>query len=111
MERSIAFYRDVLGLTPLMESPYWTEFKLGEGKIALHHRLEDGSGPCGENGKGWYLGLLCSDVSLLARKVREGGGSEHGMHQTPGGVVLTICDPDGNPMQAMQVGAKLEDLS
>jgi hypothetical protein len=49
-------------------------------------------------------------VATLARKVRDAGGTEHGLHQTPGGVVLTIGDPDGNPMQAMQVGAKLEDL-
>lgn len=110
MERSIRFYRDVLGLKPLMESPYWTEFALGEGKIALHHLMRDDGRPCGENGKGWYLGLACSDVRALAAMVTSGGGTEYGMHETPSGVVLTFCDPDGNPMQALQAGTKLDDI-
>lgn len=57
------------------------------------------------------LGLVCSDIRSLAGAVVASGGTQHGMHQTPGGVVLTISDPDGNPMQAMQVGAKLEELN
>lgn len=110
MDRSIAFYRDVLGLTPLMQSPFWSEFQLGPAKIALHHRIGDGSGPCGEDGKGWYLGLVCDDVAALKEAVVQAGGTEHGYHQTPGGVVLTIADLDGNPMQALQPGSKIEDL-
>jgi catechol 2,3-dioxygenase-like lactoylglutathione lyase family enzyme len=36
MERATAFYRDVLGLQPDFESPYWTTFRTGACTFALH---------------------------------------------------------------------------
>jgi catechol 2,3-dioxygenase-like lactoylglutathione lyase family enzyme len=42
MERSVAFYRDVLGLPLQAHSPYWTEFALEGCVLALHH----GGVPC-----------------------------------------------------------------
>lgn len=36
MERAIAWYRDVLGLEPDYESPYWTTFRTGACTLALH---------------------------------------------------------------------------
>jgi catechol 2,3-dioxygenase-like lactoylglutathione lyase family enzyme len=36
MERATAFYRDVLGLQPDSESPYWTTFRTGACTFALH---------------------------------------------------------------------------
>jgi lactoylglutathione lyase len=36
MDRSIAFYRDALGLTLRFESPYWTEFETEGATLALH---------------------------------------------------------------------------
>jgi len=36
MQRSIAFYRDVLGLPLRFESPHWTEFATEGATIALH---------------------------------------------------------------------------
>ncbi len=42
MERSVAFYRDVLELTPKFASPHWTEFATDGATIALH--LGDGPG-------------------------------------------------------------------
>jgi catechol 2,3-dioxygenase-like lactoylglutathione lyase family enzyme len=36
MARSVAFYRDQLGLQLRMESPDWTEFQTGETTLALH---------------------------------------------------------------------------
>src|SRR6202022_1179665 len=36
MQRSLAFYRDTLGLTLKFTSPGWTEFVTGATTIALH---------------------------------------------------------------------------
>src|SRR5258708_39815241 len=36
MQRSLAFYRDTLGLTLKFTSPGWTEFVTGTTTIALH---------------------------------------------------------------------------
>jgi lactoylglutathione lyase len=36
MKRSVAFYRDVLGLPLRFESPGWTEFATGGATLALH---------------------------------------------------------------------------
>jgi len=47
MARSVAFYRDKLGLQLRMESPDWTEFQTGETTLALH-----GGGVPQERGSG-----------------------------------------------------------
>ena len=44
MERSVAFYRDVIGLTLRFESPGWTEFDTGGATLALHASEAQGSG-------------------------------------------------------------------
>lgn len=36
MDRAVAFHRDTLGLALGFQSPWWTEFALGETKLALH---------------------------------------------------------------------------
>ena len=36
MDRSVKFYRDVLGLPLKFESPGWSEFATGETTLALH---------------------------------------------------------------------------
>jgi len=36
MARSVAFFRDVIGLTLRFESPGWTEFDTGGATLALH---------------------------------------------------------------------------
>ncbi len=45
MKRSVAFYRDVLGLPLKFESPHWTEFANQGSAIALH--LADADAPAG----------------------------------------------------------------
>lgn len=110
MARSIAFYRDGLGLNLTSESQWWTVFKAGDSIIALHPRLEPGTGPTGVNGQGWYLGLSSDDLRPLRISAVQHGGSEHGYHDVPTGVVLTVCDPDGNPIQIFQDGVKSADL-
>lgn len=39
MNRSVSFYRDVLGIPLRFESPHWTEFAMDGATIALHAAL------------------------------------------------------------------------
>ena len=41
MDAAVAFYRDTLGLAPLFQSPFWSEFDTGETKLALHPASDD----------------------------------------------------------------------
>ena len=41
MQRSVAFYRDVLGLPLKFSSPGWTEFITGTTTLALHRTGEE----------------------------------------------------------------------
>ena len=36
MDRSVAFYRDKLGLELKFDSPFWSEFATGETVLAIH---------------------------------------------------------------------------
>jgi len=50
MNRSVAFYRDVLGLPLKFESPDWTEFATGTTTLALHIASAPASPPPSEKG-------------------------------------------------------------
>ena len=43
MKRSVAFYRDVIGLPLRFESPHWTEFATDGASLELH--ASEGPGP------------------------------------------------------------------
>ncbi len=43
MSKSVAFYRDVIGLPLRFESPHWTEFATDGATLALH--ASEGTGP------------------------------------------------------------------
>lgn len=111
MDRAVKFYRDVLGLRPGYTSLYWSDFEVGPIKIGLHPKLDGAEEPLAIVGKGWYLGLETEDLRSLRSVVESSEGAVvGGYHDTPAGAVLTITDPDGNPIQVMQVGAKASDL-
>lgn len=111
MDRSIAFYRDVLGLKPAILSAYWSQFDLGNGQIGLHPMMEGASAPLGVVGKGWYLGIQVEDVRVLKARLIDSGTAVPGdYHDIPGGVIITFGDPDGNPIQAIQMGVTTKDF-
>jgi catechol 2,3-dioxygenase-like lactoylglutathione lyase family enzyme len=49
MSRSVAFYRDILGLPLKFQSPGWSEFQTGATTLALHLIRARGTG-------GWVAG-------------------------------------------------------
>lgn len=106
MKRASAFYREVLGLKPGTQSPYWSDFHVGQHRIGLHPGAPEAT-PKG----GWRLGLLTDDLRALRQRLEEAGATLlDDYHETPQGVVLTFADPDGNPIQALQRGSRLSEF-
>jgi predicted enzyme related to lactoylglutathione lyase len=101
MDRAVAFYRDLLGMTPGMISPWWSTMVVGDVQIGLHPPFEGGAR---EIGRGWILGLEVEDLRELRRKLEDAGTVCAPYHDIPGGCVMDFADRDGNPIQAMQRG-------
>jgi lactoylglutathione lyase len=98
--RSVAFYRDVIGLEVRIEGDGYVEFELENTKFSLFERSklpeligrEGGNPPCGE------IGFLIEDVDAEAERLR-GLGVEilTGPVDRPWRErTLHIADPDGN---------------
>ncbi|MER3414290.1 MAG: hypothetical protein C4341_08690 [Armatimonadota bacterium] len=97
MERALAFYRDVLGLEVISESPFWSELRVGQVRLALHRGAE-----ASQSG-GWTICLETDDLDLLRARLQEAEvecDSEY--HETPSGPTLAFRDPNGNRLQALQ---------
>jgi len=109
MPRAVGFYREFFGLTPAVESPYWSHFELPGGvKLGLHPPFGGGALA---NGAGWVLGIEVDDVAALRSALEAKGHAVAGFHDVPGGVVIDFKDPDNNPIQAIQTGITAKDLS
>ena len=112
MDRSVAFYRDVLKLKSEYASPYWSSFDLGSARLGVHPVFEDNSAPSIIPFKNAIVGVEAEDIGVLRAALEAAGDFVHGeYHDTPGGVVLNFLDPDGNNWQAIQPGKKAKDLS
>lgn len=99
MQRSTAFYRDVLGLPLKFTSPGWTEFATGETTLALHttgdHKLppHHGRPPAGQA----HIGFMVDDIQTAYETLKT-----QDVHfslppqKQPSGVTLAVLhDPDG----------------
>src|SRR5688500_8038093 len=95
MDRSVAFYRDVLGMTPGMTTQWWSTFPLGETQIGLHPPFSDAP-----RGSGWILGIEVDDLKGLRDTLEGAGVTCSPYHDTPTGSVMNFTDPDGNELQA-----------
>lgn len=90
MDRSVAWYRTLLGADPSVASDHWTSFDVGGGHLALHWT----EAPLGEGGVALSLVADDSLESLLDRVtvVRP-------IAEEPFGRSLVVQDPDGNLIQ------------
>ncbi|MFQ5927011.1 MAG: VOC family protein [Terriglobia bacterium] len=107
MKRSVAFYRDVLGLPLKFESPHWTEFANEGSTIALHladsvnpETAGEGRNPAGS----CQLGFHVDNLDDLHRQLQSQGvkcltpprTEEFGIRQA------IYADPDGLPFTLAQ---------
>ena len=102
MIRSVAFYRDVLGLTLKFESPGWTEFDTGTTTLALH--LAEKASGAAQPPKGGPCAGTCSigfsvtslDEAFQTLTKRGARFVMPPMTQEAEGIRLAVCiDPDG----------------
>ncbi|OBG38936.1 ring-cleaving dioxygenase [Mycobacterium alsense] len=106
LERSVAFYRDAIGLEVRIEGDGYVEFAMDNTKFSLFERSklpgligrEGGNAPCGE------IGFLIDDVDQQAERL-QGLGVEilSGPVDRPWRErTLHIADPDGNIIEFAQ---------
>jgi lactoylglutathione lyase len=100
MRRSVAFYRDTLGLRLKFESPAWSEFETGATTLALHGATQPagGAAKAGPAAGTCSLGFSVPDLSGTYAALRERGAHfvMPPTEQANEGIRLAVCvDPDG----------------
>jgi lactoylglutathione lyase len=100
MDRSVAFYRDTLGLPLKFQSPFWSEFATETVALALHGGAKPadnpvhGAAPAGTVQIGWSVTDLDTVVTMLKER-----GVRFVMEpkdQVEEGIRLAVfLDPDG----------------
>lgn len=100
MKRSVAFYRDSLGLTVKHESEPWSELSAGTIDIGLHHGGDEPIDPTG----GAVLMFYVDDAGRVIEELRAKGVTilRDAEQEEYGGVLAAIADPDGYPIQLLQ---------
>ncbi len=106
LDRSIAFYRDVVGMELRFTGEGYAEFVTENTKFALFERARlgeligrsGGTAPCGE------VGFLVEDVDAQADRLRDAGAAIlTGPVDRPWGErTLHVADPDGNVVEFAQ---------
>jgi catechol 2,3-dioxygenase-like lactoylglutathione lyase family enzyme len=92
MERSIGFYRDMLGLELERESDTWSTFRTGACTLALH-RVEERSLGAAEPDPTF----LVPDAAAERARLLVAGVEVSEIREPVGGVVVFDArDPDGN---------------
>jgi lactoylglutathione lyase len=113
MARSVAFYRDLLGIPLKFESPDWTEFLTGTTTLALHGggvKSETVSQGDGDKYAGTCsIGFNVADVDQTYEELKA-KGVRFVMPPTQRegeGIKLAVCiDPDGLPIAFAQAIAQ-----
>ena len=103
MRRSVAFYRDTLGLPLKFESPEWSEFATGATTLALHASAPSAAGSEAANQAApaagtCALGFSVPDLNRTYAELRERGAHfvVPPTEQPKEGIRLAVCtDPDG----------------
>jgi lactoylglutathione lyase len=109
MERSVAFYRDVLGLPLRFESSHWTEFETEGATLALHASDEPVDGktrPAAESPGSCRPGLGVSDLDEFHQRMKAAGvtclqepknvfGSRVAQYQDPDGLAISVSEDPG----------------
>ncbi len=92
MDRAVAFYRDVIGLSVRFASPHWSELTHGDAVVALHG---GGTGEFVETG----LSLEVEDADAACEEVAAGGGVVRNPAEQRANEPIRLArvtDPEGN---------------
>jgi lactoylglutathione lyase len=100
MERSVAFYRDLLGIP--LEGDDWQETSLGGTRFALH-RAHEGVGPLSAGTI--HVNLEVADLDAATRRLRDAGVAVEETMREDWGAASRIVDPDGYELFLFQPSA------
>jgi catechol 2,3-dioxygenase-like lactoylglutathione lyase family enzyme len=98
-ERSLAFYRDALGLRVVdeIDDGHVTVFALGETALVMHAATE-GEVSGVSAGSGHTIFFQVDEPSAWVERLRGSGFEATGPTDEPWGTVLMTEDPDGRPV-------------
>jgi catechol 2,3-dioxygenase-like lactoylglutathione lyase family enzyme len=98
MARSLAFYRDLLGI-PMEGDEGWQEAMLGDTRFALHHAHEG----IGDLSAGTiHVNLEVGDVDDAAARLRSAGVEVEETMREDWGAAVRVRDPDGYELYLFQ---------
>ena len=105
MERSTAFYRDVLGIPLAFESPEWTEFATGETTLALHKARDAAepfhgksrAGTCQigisvENLDVFHASVLVKGIKCIVPPHLQDFGGRLAVYADPDGLLISVAE-------------------
>ena len=98
MQRGLKFYSTVFGLTPTVESDFWSEMTFGDTIVALH-----GGGDGTRNSTD--ISFQVDNIVVACRLIRENGGrivSEPEQRSGEPIVLAVAADPEGNEIMITQ---------
>ena len=95
MEKSVGFYRDVIGLDVKVQSPGWSELAFGNATVALHLGRDENYRMTGLNFEISEIDVACREIESAGGRVVDGpyGGG------VPGLQLADVEDLDGNRFQ------------
>lgn len=97
MKRSVAFYRDALGLNLEYESPHWSQLSAGNIHIGLH---PEGKEVKVSPSTGLSFGFYVPDVQKAAAELKTRGARMlMEPHKENFGWLAIVSDPDGYAIQ------------
>lgn len=90
--RAVAFYRDVLGLTPSgIEAPFWCEFEIAGTTFGVGNFEQIGA-----PGSAQSLALEVDDMPAMRAALAQRGTESTEPYETPVCFISVLRDPDGN---------------
>ena len=108
MARSVAFYRDTLGMPLKFQSPDWTEFQTGDTTLALHGGAKPNPGPPAKEAPAGTcsIGFNVDDVDKAYNELKAKGIPfvMPPTHRQEEGIKLAVfLDPDGMGISMAQM--------
>jgi len=106
MKRSIAFYRDVLGMPVKYETPHWTEFSNDGSTLALHPGDAINPAPSGQGtapAGSCHLGFVVDDLDAFHKHMQANQvACLHPPKKEEFGRLALYADPDGLPFSVAE---------
>ncbi len=100
MKRSVAFYRDILGLEFVEENEYWSEMNVHGVSVGLHW-TEGGAVERSKHAP--VLTFRVNNIKQAVSRLQERGVKFRGdIDEQPWGSTIYFTDPDGNIIKLRQ---------